>query len=292
MSHIVCFGEILWDIFPENKKIGGAPLNVALRLAAFGHDVTMISAVGKDALGDKLIAYVKEHHVNVRCIQKFDAHATGSVLVSLNDKGSATYTIEYPRAWDKIETTAQGEKVVKAADAFVFGSLVARDAVSKATLKNYLNLASYKIFDLNLRPPFYSKKLLIELMLASDFIKFNDDELYEVSAYLNSPFRGLEQNLKFIANKTNTPSICVTKGAFGAVLWHQERLFYNSGYKIEVVDTVGAGDAFLGTLISYLLNNEPPQKAIDYGCAVGAMVAQSKGANPSISLLDIERFMG
>ena len=291
MSHIVCFGEVLWDVFPKHKNIGGAPLNVALRLASFEHDVTIISAVGKDELGLKLLDYLREYKIDASSIQQSDIYKTGAVQVLLDEKGIATYSIAYPRAWDKIEINDSYRKSVKEADAFVFGSLVARDEVSKETLFELLNLANYKIFDLNLRVPFYSKDLLFELMQKADFIKFNDEELYEVSTYLGSKYNSLEQNIKFIAEKTNSKHVCVTKGPFGAVLLYDNNLYYNSGYKIKVADTVGAGDAFLGSLVSDLLNKKNPQKAVDIACAVGALVAQKEGANPKLTRLDIETFI-
>lgn len=292
MSKITCFGEVLWDIFPNgNKKIGGAPLNVALRLAAFGNDVTMVSAVGDDDNGKALLEYIMSHGLQTSLIQKTSNFNTGEVTVFLNDKGSASYKIAHPRAWDKIEFSEELEAKVASSDAFVFGSLVARDEVSKYTLHRLVDVAQYNVFDLNLRPPHYSKSVLLYLMNKADFIKFNDEELYEVAAFLGSKYRGLEQNLNFIAELTQTQHICVTKGAFGAVILYNGNHYYNSGYQIEVADTVGAGDSFLGTLISQLLSNEAPQKAIDVACAVGAMVAQSEGANPKITLKDLNAFM-
>jgi len=291
MSKIVCFGEVLWDVFPNNKKIGGAPLNVGLRLASFGHDITMISAVGNDELGLALLDYLKENRIDTSSIQQSDIYKTGEVQVLLNEKGVASYSIEYPRAWDKIDVNESDERAVKEADAFVFGSLIARDEVSRKTLYRLLDMARYKIFDLNLRTPFYSKDLLIGLMQKADFIKFNDEELYEVCTYLGSKYHSLEQNLKFISEKTNSKHVCVTKGPFGAVLLYDSKLYYNSGYKIKVVDTVGAGDSFLGSLISQLLNKTKPQEAIDFACAIGALVAKSEGANPRITDMEIERFI-
>ena len=128
-------------------------------------------------------------------------------------------------------------------------------------------------------------------MQKADFIKFNDEELYEVCTYLGSKYNSLEQNIKFIAEKTNSKHVCVTKGPFGAVLLYDSKLYYNSGYKIKVVDTVGAGDSFLGSLISQLLNNIKPQEAIDFACAIGALVAKSEGANPRITDMEIEKFI-
>jgi fructokinase len=129
------------------------------------------------------------------------------------------------------------------------------------------------------------------LMNKADFIKFNDDELYEISTFLDSPFHSLEQNIQFIAETTNTQHICVTKGSHGAVLFYNNRLFYNSGYKINVADTVGAGDSFLAGLLTQLLTGIDPQKAINFACALGALVAQEEGANPKISTEVIAKFM-
>ncbi len=291
MAKIVCFGEVLWDVFPEYKKIGGAPLNVALRSASFNNDVIMISAVGNDELGNKLINFLLENNLNIDCIQVNDSVGTGVVNVILNDKGSATYEIKHPSAWDKITITEASLDAVKASDAFVFGSLITRDDVSRETLYKLIELANYKVFDLNLRPPHYSKEVLINLMNKADFIKFNDDELYEVSGYMDSKYHSLEQNLNYIAEITNTKHVCVTKGEHGAVLLYNGKLYYNSGYQIKVKNTVGAGDSFLGSLISQLLNNVNPQDAINFACAVGALVAQEDGANPKISSEKINAFV-
>ena len=291
MSNIVSFGEILWDVFPSHKKIGGAPLNVALRAKSFNNHVSMISAIGNDNLGKDLLRYLNENEISTDFIQVRDDYKTGQVMVVLDEKGSASYTIEYPSAWDKIEFNDALIDIVKASDALMFGSLITRDDISKQTLYKLLKYAAYKVFDLNLRPPHYSEETLIFLMEKADFIKFNDDELYEVSKFLGSKFNSLEQNINYIAEKTNTNRICVTKGPHGAVLLYDGLLYYNSGYQIKVVDTVGAGDSFLGTLISQLINNTNPQEAIDYACAVGALVAQSDGANPEISTSKIDAFI-
>ncbi|KAA5823473.1 carbohydrate kinase [Algibacter amylolyticus] len=291
MSNIVCFGEILWDVFPNHKKIGGAPLNVALRAKSFDNHVAMISAIGNDHLGKELLRYLKENGINTDGIQVLDDYKTGEVKVVLDEKGSASYTIEYPSAYDKIELKDSLIDTVKASGAVVFGSLITRDDTSKETLYKLLEYANYKIFDLNLRPPHFSEETLIYLMEKADFIKFNDDELYEVSAFLGSKYNSLVQNIHFIAKTTNTKRICVTKGAHGAVLLYDGLLYYNSGYRIKVVDTVGAGDSFLGTLVSQLLNKINPQEAIDYACSVGALVAQSEGANPKISKPMIDAFL-
>ena len=288
---IICFGEVLFDVFPTHRKIGGAPLNVALRMASLGINAQIISRVGNDKIGKELLHFIKENGVATDTIQVDENLSTGEVIVQLNDKGSASYTINYPVAWDKIEVTSVAKNAIANADAMVFGSLVCRHLVSHQTLLDLMNLAKYKIFDVNLRAPFYTKELLIELMNKADFIKFNDDELYEISEYMNSPYHSLEQNIHFIAEQTNTKHICVTKGSHGAVLYYNDTMYYNSGYKIEVADTVGAGDSFLAGLLTQLLTGNDTQFAINYACALGALVAQKEGANPKIEAAAIADFM-
>jgi fructokinase len=128
-------------------------------------------------------------------------------------------------------------------------------------------------------------------MLKADFIKLNDEELWEISRKLESPYNSFEQNIKFIAEMTNTKQVCVTKGAFGAVLYYHDKFFYNSGYFIKVVDTVGAGDSFLATLTVRLLKGKSPQKSLNYACAIGALVAGQEGANPKLSDLEVRKYM-
>ncbi len=290
MLEIVCFGEVLYDVFTSYKKIGGAPLNVAIRLASLGVNVHIISKIGKDELGSELQTFVAENKVDNSSIQVDETLATGQVLIKLDNEGSASYTINYPAAWDRITFGEAEKELVEKSNALVFGSLVCRDAVSYNTLLNLLPLAKNKIFDVNLRAPFYSKEILIHLMNQADFIKFNDDELFEIAEMLGSPYHSLEQNIHFIAKETSTSQICVTKGSHGAVLFYNENLYYNSGFKIKVVDTVGSGDSFLAALLVQLLQNNSPQKAIDFACAVGAIVAQYEGANPEINIQTIHKF--
>ena len=289
--NVVCFGEVLWDIFPTHKKIGGAPLNVALRMKSLGVKTTIVSRVGDDDDGKEIVSYISENGVCTNAIQIGEDYKTGVVNVMINEKGNASYDILYPSAWDKIRLTEQLEEKIADADAFVFGSLICRDEVSRNTLYNVIKKAKYKILDINLRAPYYTLETLSELMLEADFIKLNDEELYELSQKMESPYNSFEQNIKFIAEKTNTNQICVTKGAFGAVLYFNEKFYYNSGYFIKVVDTVGAGDSFLASLIVRLLRGKSPQKSLNYACAIGALVAGNEGANPVIPEKRIKNFM-
>ncbi|MDB4180939.1 carbohydrate kinase [Flavobacteriaceae bacterium] len=283
MSNIVCFGEVLWDVFPSYKKIGGAPLNVALRLNSFNNNVTIISSIGNDTNGIELLNYIKKEGLNSSYIQVNKTIKTSAVIVSLDASGSASYCIEFPCAWDYVATNESNRRVVKNSKAFVFGSLIARNEESYMTLLKLLNVAPFKVFDVNLRPPHYQLSVLEELMQIADFIKFNDDELFEICKAIGFNSNDLTKNIEFISDYTKTDLICVTLGAKGAVFYLNNLFYFNNGYKVKVVDTVGAGDSFLAGLIDKFLRNEHPQKAIDFACAVGALVASNVGANPEIT---------
>lgn len=291
MKNIICFGEVLWDVFPEHKKIGGAPLNVAVRLQSLGNHVSLISSVGKDGDGEEIIDFIQQNKVNSSLVQKDAVLETGKVKVTLDPTGSASYDIKFPTAWDNIQLTDNAKTALQTTDAFVFGSLASRDITSRNTLYELLKLAPYKIFDVNLRKPHYSADVLNHLMCEADFIKFNDEEILEIAQNYDTSMESLEEAVKLIAQKTNTKSICVTKGSKGAMLYYNNVFYNNPGYPIKVVDTVGAGDSFLASLIDQLLKETHPQRAIDFACAVGAIVASSKGANPKIEQQAIDEII-
>lgn len=280
---IVCFGEVLWDVLPTEKIAGGAPMNVSIRLQSLGIETKMISKIGNDDLGKELLNIIKDKNVDTSLIQIDETHATGEVLVKLDANGSATYDIVYPSAWDSILISKDTIDAVREADAFVFGSLASRDTISRNTLLTLLKEAKYKIFDVNIRPPFYSFTFIKELMELSDFVKLNDDELLEVAHALGSSSDVIEDNILFLSKETNTKTICVTKGKDGAVLYIDNQFYRHNGFEVKVIDTIGAGDSFLAALLSKVLYTHDYQKAIEFGCAVGALVASHKGANPVIS---------
>ncbi len=288
MIKAVSFGEILWDVFPDSKKIGGAPLNVALRLQSFGIDTAIISKVGNDDNGKALVDYIEKNNVSTGFIQIDKILKTGEVTVFLDENGSATYDIKYPVAWDKIQFTSALEQLISDADAFIYGSLVCRDSTSKNTLISLLKLSKFSIFDVNLRSPHYTKETILELMQASDFIKFNDEEIIAVCNYFSLPTDSLETQIQSISEFTNTQQICVTRGNKGAVLFINNEYYYNGGIRVKVADTVGAGDSFLAGLVNKLLRNEHPQKALGFGCAIGALVASKSGANSIITESEIK----
>ncbi|RYJ38400.1 Sugar kinase, ribokinase [Flavobacterium anhuiense] len=287
----VAYGEVLWDVFANEKKIGGAPLNVALRMKTLGCEVAMISCVGNDEDGRAIKEQVKQLGLETDTIVVSEDFPTGLVNVTLNERGSATYEISYPSAWDKIELNELAKATVKAADVLIYGSLVCRDDVSRKALEELLQNDIYKVFDVNLRKPHYTYEILNQLMLSADFIKFNDEELLEIVGTMDSPFTSLEDNMRFIAEKNKVRAMCVTKGKHGALLLWEGKIYENGGYPIEVADTVGAGDSFLAALITSLLTEKDPQNSIDFACAVGALVAEAPGANPEVPNSKIENLM-
>ena len=283
MVNITCFGEVLWDVFSDQKKIGGAPLNVALRLNSLGVKTNMISRIGDDDNGKELLDFIQTNGLNPTLIQIDKTFKTGVVQVVLNESGSANYTIDKPVAWDKIEINERIDEVAKNSDAFIFGSLVCRDPVSKESLIGLLKHASFKVFDVNMRPPHFSMELILQLMSISDFVKCNDEELSEICSYLKFNSTSIKKQIQFISLKTNTNQICVTKGKDGAILLYNNELYEQNGYPVKVADTVGAGDSFLAALISELIKKNKPEKALNFACAMGGLVASKKGANPKIN---------
>jgi len=290
---VVSYGEVLFDVFGETIKIGGAPLNIALRAASYGFPVAMISAVGNDEDGKLILEYAKQNNVKTNAIQISSEYETGIVQVHLNERGSATYDIRFPSAWDHIAVDKQVTDTVKDADVFFYGSLACRNDISKKTLFSLLesNESMFKVFDVNLRKPFYNIELLKSLMNEADFIKFNDEEILEIAAALGYDSEDLEANISFIARRTDTKHICVTLGKHGSILLWNDALYRHSGYQVDVVDTVGAGDSFLASLITGLLSGREADEALDFASAVGALVAGSSGANPKLENSNITAFM-
>ena len=291
MPKITAFGEILWDNLPTGKVLGGAPVNLLTHLAALGADCSVISRCGNDADGAALREAIRCKHVAIDFIQTDAQLPTSQVLVQLDTEGCAHYDIVYPCAWDKIQANEAAKSRVAQSDVFIFGSLSVRDAVSRQALAELLPHASFKIFDVNLRPPHYRLADLRDMMRQADFIKLNDDELHEIATALGSPYRSIEQNIRFIAEHTHTRQICVTLGKHGALYFCDGELFAHHGYRVTVADTVGAGDSFLAGFIHQYLQRKPPQEILAFACALGSLVASRHGATPEVSLAEIEAMM-
>ncbi len=276
---VTAIGEILWDIFPEGKKAGGSSMNVALHLHKQKINSRFISAIGKDASGQSLLDFLNNFQYPANLIQTNDL-PTGTVTVNLDAKQQATYTINEPVAWDALELTEAAIRAVKEADAFVYCSLTCRNEKSRHTVLNLLKHAQLKIFDINLRPPFYTPETLHQLLTAADILKINEEELVYLKE--NFAFTGNteEELLKQVAQQFNIGVICLTLGEKGAHVLSDNQLYQHNGYPVKVADTVGAGDAFLATFTASYLNGYPLPEVLDRACKLGAFVASQAGANP------------
>ena len=287
MSRVVSFGEILWDKLPSGKVPGGAPLNFAYRLNSFQNSLSIISKVGDDLLGKGLTEFLNKNGLDTEHIQISKIYKTGEVNVSIDKNGIADYDILNPVAWDDISLNLKNIELTKNSSVFVFGSLICRNMTSRRTLKELLKIAPFKLFDINLRSPYYNMNLIEELMLSSDFIKFNYEEIEEISTIYINKKATLENMIETISEKTKTKNICVTMGEKGACYYTNNSFYYQDGFKINVLDTVGAGDSFLATLVEGILNKTKPQEILKKACAVAALVASKVGATPTVSITEI-----
>ncbi len=277
MKNILCFGEILWDAFGDTKVAGGAPMNVARHLVQQGANVSFASSVGSDESGKGLVEFLKANGLYSNLIQT-DALPTCEVTVQLDAHGHATYIIPQPVSWDNIQPTAALTEAANAASAIVFGSLACRDVASKNTLLGLLaSSKALKVFDVNLRPPHYTLSTIEELCQKADVIKMNEDE---AELLASEGIEGLENKIIYFQKKYGSQIICVTRGEHGAIVWRNNQFFEHPGFKVQVVDTVGAGDSFLATFISGILNDTPMDKTIEKACKIGGFVASKRGANP------------
>ncbi|MEZ4962981.1 MAG: carbohydrate kinase [Saprospiraceae bacterium] len=283
---IISFGEVLWDLLPSGKIAGGAPMNVAFHAKTFGLQTNLISRVGADEPGRELLAFLTKKGIPTGLVQIDHTFPTGIVNVTLDAKGSPSYEIVQPVAWDYIHPTEEAKKAVSAADALVFGSLACRTNRTKNTLLELLEFAPLRVFDVNLRPPFFSKELLEELLPKANLAKMNDDELDTIAGWHNVSSSDAVK-MDFIKKHYGLDSLLVTLGAKGAKFQNDQGLFSQTGFKVKVQDTIGSGDAFLGAFLSKFLIGASPSECLETACAAGAFVATKKGATPEYSPTEI-----
>lgn len=286
-SKILCFGEVLWDMLPTGAKPGGALLNVAIHLIRQGQSPKLVSKIGNDTLGWDLIGFLTEAGLERNLIQVDESLPTSQVNIHLDAKKNATYEICEPVAWDNIHPNNENLEIAETADLIIFGSLASRNKTTRETLFHLLeNTQATRLLDVNLRPPYDKAEVIEEMLAKSDFIKLNNDELVIIAGWHNK--KGTETELiHWISENYHCPTVCVTRGDKGAALYMDNNLYEHPGYKVKAVDTVGAGDSFLASLIAHLAQNESPQDALKYACATGAFVASQKGAVPQYSEKEI-----
>ncbi|MEO6149120.1 MAG: carbohydrate kinase [Mucilaginibacter sp.] len=289
-NHILCFGEVLWDNFADGKKPGGAPMNVAQHLAQQGLEVSLVSRTGDDSAGKKLVEFLKKADLYGKYMQRDDELPTCEVTVTLDENNQATYTIPQPVSWDNIKVESGLKKHARKAAAIVFGSLACRSKKSRNTLQTLLDETSaLKVFDVNLRAPHYDLGTIEILAAKANIVKMNEEE---AALLIGGTHEQLKDNIEEFQKKYHAKTIVVTRGDKGAMVWHDEKFYEHPGFEVAVVDTVGAGDAFLATFINGLLKNKPIDDILEKACAIGAFVATKRGANPAYNKDEIKAIKG
>ena len=280
---VIGIGEALFDVLPEGKKLGGAPANFAYHVSQFGLESCAVSAMGDDELGKELEKELNDHHLNYQ-IDKV-AYPTGTVQVSLDANGIPCYDIKEGAAWDNIPYTSALEKLAKNCTAACFGSLAQRNEVSRNTIYRFLdNMPKeegiLKIFDINLRQGFYNKEIITESIKRCNILKINDEELITVSRIFGYPGIDLENKCWLLLGKYNLKMLILTCGVNGSYVFTPGEVSFIETPKVEVADTVGAGDSFTGAFVASIMKGKSVKEAHELAVKVSAFVCTQNGAMP------------
>jgi fructokinase len=281
--YIVGLGEALWDVLPDGKKLGGAPANFAYHAAQFGLDTIAISALGEDKLAEETIDALKEHNLNY--LMPRVPYPTGTVQVTLTGDGIPTYDIKENVAWDNIPFTDEMLEIAKNARAVCFGSLAQRNVVSRENIHKFLDATPedcVKIFDINLRQQFYSKEVIKESLKRCNILKINDEELVLIGRMFGYPGLDIENKCWLILGKYNLDMLVLTCGTNGSYVFTPGQMSFQETPKVEVADTVGAGDSFTGSFVGSILNGKPVPEAHKTAVQVSAFVCTQNGAMPEV----------
>ena len=279
---IVGLGEALWDMLPEGKKLGGAPANFAYHAGQFGLDTMAISALGEDALADETIAALEKN--GLRYLMPRVPYATGTVQVTLSGNGIPSYEIKENVAWDNIPFTPEIEEVAHNCRAVCFGSLAQRNVVSRQTIQQFLEATPadcLKICDINLRQQFFSKEILEASFRRCNILKINDEELVVVSRMFGYQDLDDAKVCQQIVKDYSLMMLVLTCGTNGSYVFTADgKQSYQPTPKVQVADTVGAGDSFTGSFCAAILNGKPVEEAHRIAVEVSAYVCTQNGAMP------------
>jgi len=282
---VIGMGEALWDVLPEGKKIGGAPANFAYHVSQFGLDSCAISAVGDDALGAELLENFNSKGV-VHSIETVP-YPTGTVQVEIDQAGIPQYDIKENVAWDNIPYTAKLETLAQRTKAVCFGSLAQRNVVSRNTINRFLDAIPEEnnpliVFDVNLRQGFYNKDILCNSMTRCNILKINDEELVTVSRMFGYPGIDLQDKCWILLGKYNLKMLILTCGINGSYVFTPGNVSFQPTPKVEVADTVGAGDSFTAAFIANILKGKTVSEAHKKAVETSAYVCTQQGAMPTL----------
>lgn len=280
---VVGMGEALWDVLPEGKKIGGAPANFAYHVSQFGLSSCVVSAVADDALGNEIIDNFNIKGLN-HLIERVP-YPTGTVQVQIDQTGIPQYEIKENVAWDNIPYTARLEQLAERTKAICFGSLAQRNIVSRNTINRFLDAMPQDpdrliVFDVNLRQGFYNKEILCNSMERCNILKINDEELITVSRMFGYPGIDLQDKCWILLGKYNLKMLILTCGINGSYVFTPGNVSFQPTPKVEVADTVGAGDSFTAAFISGILKGKTVAEAHAAAVRTSAYVCTQKGAMP------------
>ncbi|WP_430932064.1 carbohydrate kinase family protein [Saccharicrinis sp. 156] len=278
--YVIGMGELLWDMLPDGKQLGGAPANFAYNAQQMGARGAILSAVGKDSLGDEICENIEKLNID-SLISKVD-FPTGTVAVTLKDNGIPTYDIVENVAWDMIELSDAAKKELNKVDAICFGSLAQRNEVSRKAIEEAINYTTgncLKVFDINLRQHFYTKEVIKKSLELCNVLKINDEELVILSDMFGWEGSDIEK-CQFLIDHYKLEMLALTCGENGSYLFTTDEHSYLETPKVEVADTVGAGDSFTGVMIIGKLQNKRLSEIHQMAVNVSAFVCTKKGATP------------
>ena len=283
--YVVGLGEALWDVLPEGKKLGGAPANFAYHAGQFlGQDNTIaLSALGEDKLAEETIESLKAHGLTF--LMPRVPYPTGTVQVTLDEQGIPSYDIKENVAWDNIPLDTEVQAIARQCRAVCFGSLAQRNVVSRETIQRFLDLTPadcMKIFDINLRQNFYSKEVIQESLRRCNVLKINDEELVIIGRMFGYPGLDIENKCWLILGKYNLDMLVLTCGTNGSYVFTPGQMSFQETPKVEVADTVGAGDSFTGSFCAAILSGMPVTDAHRRAVEVSAYVCTQNGAMPEL----------
>ena len=282
---IISFGEVLWDLFPDGGRFGGAPANFACHAALQGAEVTICTAVGDDRYGDDAIRILSDFDIDVSLVQTVATAPTGTASVNLDDEGKPSFLFQENSAWDKLQWTDDIATKIQSADAICFGTLGQRSEMARRTTQRALEVAGRakipRVVDINLRPPFFDAKIIRESIQLASILKMSDEEVETVCAVFEIDLRqGLEAALRCLMELGQLKMIVVTRGSEGALLLTTDEISVQAGIPTEVIDTVGAGDAFTAAFLIRELQGSARSQNLLESCMFAAEVCSHAGAVP------------
>jgi fructokinase len=282
---VVGMGEALWDVLPEGKKIGGAPANFAYHVSQFGLNSKVVSAVGEDKLGAEILENLQAKKLKMQI--ETVPYPTGTVQVELDAEGVPCYDIKEGVAWDNIPYTKDLDELAHQACAVCFGSLAQRSVVSRNTINAFLDAMPHdanvlKIFDINLRQSFYTKEILCNSFKRCNILKINDEELVTVSRMFGYPGIDLQDKCWILLGKYNLKMLILTCGVNGSYVFTPGEMSFVETPKVEVADTVGAGDSFTAAFVAAILSGKTVREAHELAVETSAYVCTQNGAMPEL----------